>query len=125
MKGGQAAVSNRLFFREWVAVCFVLCVGVFLALSNWGGSRLSFFKAQKLLIEGALCETKIQIEVSGAVSHPGVYEVDSGVNLKFVLDRAGLLAKADRKSLYSKKVLLESCQVHVPEKIRRKKEKRK
>lgn len=125
MKGGQGAASNRLFFREWVAVCSVLCLGVFLALSNWGGSQLSFFKAQKLLVEGALCETKIQVQVSGAVMHPGVYEVNAGVNLKFILDKAKLLSKADRKGLYSKKVLLESCQVHVPEKIRRKREKRK
>ena len=125
MKQKTVEEPSKLFFREWVAVFFVLCLGIFLALSNWGECKLHFFKAQDSLSKEFVERKKIQVEVSGAVGRPGVYEVDSGVSLKFVLGKACVLSRADKKSLYSKKVLLESCQVHVPEKISRKREKRK
>ena len=68
---------------------------------------------------------KIQVMVSGAVERPGLYEVDVGASVKSVLEQAGLQRVADRRALYLKKQLLNSCHLTVPKKKCKKEKKRK
>ena len=106
---------RKLFFREWfVLVCVVSFFFTLFFVKTFSGS--SFFELS--------CEVqskKIQVVVLGAVERPGLYEVEVGSSIKSILEGAGLRKTADRKSLYLKKKVLNSCSLIVPEKKDKKK----
>ena len=114
-------MKERLAFREWIiCVTSVLSV-VFLFV-------ISFSSNGKYVQEGMKDIDqlkKITVVISGAVLNPGEYEVEIGTSLKKVLDKVGFKVSADRKAVYTKKTLLNSCEVFVPEKNVKKKTRKK
>ena len=118
---------NTLFFREWFVVFFVFLSGALVFLSSascifdFPGGNV-FLRSDVFL--GPVEHKKIQVEVSGEVEHPGIYEVFEGDTVKSVLEMAGLTSFSDRKAYQSRKVLLASCKIHVPEKNSKKSKKR-
>ena len=109
-----------MFFREWFVVFFVACfIGVIF---------LSQVFSCKLMPLGScrpVNPPKIEVQVSGAVQRPGVYEVELGSTLQSILGLARLKKSADRSALYLKKKVLGSCSIIVPEKKCRKSKKKK
>lgn len=110
---------NRLFFREWFILVSVLSFVTALFFMKTFPSNPSFE------LEGEVSERKIQVVVSGAVEKPGLYEVSIGVSVKEIIEKAGLRKTANRKALYLKKRILNSCSLFVPEKKDKKKKKKK
>ncbi len=104
--------KERLAFREWIiCVTSVLSV-VFLFV-------ISFSHSGKYVQEGVKNIghfEKITVIISGAVVESGEYEVEVGTSLKKVLDKVDFKVSADKKAIYAKKTLLNSCEVFVPEK---------
>jgi|GEM_PF-5272874 len=104
--------KEKILFREWV-VCLSGCFFLFFLLyTSPSSTRLEKDVGRTAGISSKM----IQISVFGAVAHPGVYEAYSGVSLKNILDMAVLLPSADKKSLYNRKILFDSCQIIVSEK---------
>ena len=74
-------------------VLYVIIVGIIIA------AILLFPKSKKLELVSSE-NTMIQVEVTGAISKPGFYQVEQGVNLAYVINLAGgILPNADIKSL--------------------------
>lgn len=115
-------MQKGLHFKEWLSVCLLLFLSVFFLISNWGIYTL---KLQKVRERSFFEKPVIQVSITGAVCSPGVYEVEAGTSLKSVLGKARPMKEADKQFLYTKKTLLTSCSVHVPEKTCKKREKRK
>lgn len=105
-------MKERLAFREWI-ICVTSVLSVaFLFVISFSPDRRNVQENVKNIDH----LKKITVVVSGAVVNPGRYEVEVGTSLKKVLDKVGFRVSADKKSLYSKKTLLNSCEVFVPEK---------
>ena len=102
--------KERIAFREWITCLSALfCVGS-LFLVSLGGKPLNEFN------EDREWQEKMKVFVSGAVLRPGEYEVRIGSSLKSVLKKAGFESFADKKAVYSKKTLINSCEIFVPRK---------
>lgn len=120
-------LKNNLFFREWLVVFVVFLSGalVFLSSANYSfnfSDGDGFCETR--MAPGPVDQKKIQVEVSGEVDSPGVYEVIAGATVKSVLERVGLKSSADKRSCNVKKILLTSCKIHVLEKNSKKSKKR-
>lgn len=105
--------KEKITFREWVICLSIVLSGCFLFFVS--SPLLEGTVLQEYLESGKGKET-VRVFISGAVLRPGEYEIDVGSSLKRALDRAGFRPIADRKALYSKKILLNSCEIIVPEK---------
>lgn len=116
--------NDRLFFREWFVVFLVALIAFLLVFSQNSLVSYGGFGKKK-----GFCTVsdrkKIQITVSGAVEFPGVYDVDSGISIGSILELAKLKSSADKKALYVKKTVFNSCKLQVPEKISKKEKKKK
>jgi len=107
---------NGLRFREWFVV---YCVGGFL-LSLFLMETFSSAEHFPSLPHAKEVKVRtIQVKVTGAVENPGEYEVYAGTSLQEVLKRAKLQQRADRRALYLKKRLFQSCELKVPQKKNR------
>lgn len=104
--------KEKIIFREWF-ICLSVLFSIVFLFSVSGPTERGL--VQEVEQDGELKE-KVKVFVSGAVLRPGEYEVDVGSSLKSVLVRAGFTSFADKKALYSKKTVLNSCEVFVPEK---------
>ena len=111
--------KDNLFFREWFIVFVVILFGSLVFFSSVNCS-FDFSEKKHFCCEGAvqgpLDQKKIQVEVSGDVDSPGIYEVVIGTNVKSVLEKAGLRSSSDRRRIQAKKILLTSCKIHIFEK---------
>jgi hypothetical protein len=112
--------TERITLREWVVCFFVFLSVIFLFSVSSPVEERVFLDCAR----GEELKEKVKVGISGAVLNPGEYEVGAGASLKKVLDEAGFTSFADRKALYSKKTILNSCEVFVPDKNTAKKVKR-
>ncbi|MES2199195.1 MAG: hypothetical protein V4489_03395 [Chlamydiota bacterium] len=94
-----------------ICLSVVLCIIFLFSVSSSQGRRML---QEDVGLEGQ--REKVKVVISGAVLRPGEYEVEVGSSLKKVLSRAGFRSFADKKAIYSKKILLNSCEIFVPEK---------
>ena len=111
---GRAMSQNTLFFREWFFTLLVLLFGALLVVVSSPYVVISSEGVEKS--KESHDQRKIQVLLSGDVKKPGLYEVEAGMSVKKLLQKAGLEKTADAKVLYGKKMLIRSCEIHVPSK---------
>lgn len=109
-------MSTILMPHEWLAVGLVLAtVGGFTCFSwNHYSESLPIDIAQEWS-EQELHEEKIEVEIEGAVEHPGAYLVESGARLGTLLDLAKPLPEADLHAMRRNQKLRHHQHVHIDE----------
>ncbi len=108
-------LQSTLFFREWFFAFLVLLFGSLLVIIS---SPYIVISSEGKEESGDVNnQRKIQVLLSGDVKKPGLYEVDAGMSVKKLLQEAGMKKSADGKVLYGKKMLIRSCEIHVPKKM--------
>jgi hypothetical protein len=104
---------EKILLREWFVFFTVFLLAAFLGGISFAVYRKPFLADQLAAVNE---NRMIFVAVSGFVEYPGVYEVPVGTTLGAVMKEARLKKEASQKGLYLKKILLNSCSVHVSEK---------
>lgn len=105
--------QHNILMREWLAIALVGGIITSLAITSWL-PQLEIEKAASHFHNTCLSRPLIEIQIEGAVNHPGVYSFPPGVTVKEVLKKVSLLKQADRKAIAFRKVFITSQTLVVP-----------
>ncbi len=105
-----------LLAREWGVVVFVMAfMGALVILAEVEHVRSRSLVQSEIALRD---KKKIDVVLTGAVKHPGLYRCDPGTSLRELLKEAQLLKTADRRQIILNKLFYSSQEVEIPIKKR-------
>lgn len=104
----------RLHQREWYFLAVLLgLIGCIIMTAQFRNSMTRVLWNQQ---KQSYMQALIEINVTGAVTSPGVYKFSPGISIKEILGQAGLAEQADKKKINFKRKVFASADLEVPKK---------
>ena len=105
--------GRGLLFREWFVVSFFMSSLGMILFSSYNSH-----KCARKCVENRMkiYEKKVLVSVEGAVRNPGQYTIEAGTSVQEVIKLAKPSKMADKGALPLRRVILNSCQIYVPNK---------
>lgn len=105
---------HSLQLHEWLAMALLLGVIASLLLTSFLAGRGKLDPALAGHLKQLQSDSKIELLVKGAVQHPGLYKIPSGMRMRDLLELAGVEAEADLRRFQVDRSLKRSRVLNIP-----------